>query len=370
MSSVFALLAGTCKQVIGTRTINLALPGTTSNTPTLRATRQYSTFPIWSFAASESAIVTDGVCGRKLPTDDDWRFDRVDPTEWGRGCREEGRPISEDEHEEEEKAYRRVRANWSAATSATGRARVVGGSASQDRGGRGHWSLKPSAQVESRHDGDAHMPWGPQQHRVSAASCVRATSEGNLTTRGRHQHRRPFQHRRHKSQTTPGSPGMMRRARRSGGWVGESGGGGANEEEFGGWCSAPEDSNGGVGGGRRKPHSVRGAVSGNLGTGADWRTRGALGRRPASREAARQLRVSERLHRLAQVMAKKKERARRRRDDLQQARVSEAVRERIAPKSRSRSNLSQERTAGVRVRSLPSVAAALHIFYTYQTELS
>lgn len=75
---------------------------------------------------------------------------------------------------------------------------------------------------------------------------------------------------------------------------------------------------------------MKGGGSGNVGTGADWRSRGALGRRPASREAARQLRVSERLHRLAQAMAKKKEKARQRRDDLQQARVSEAARKRSA----------------------------------------
>lgn len=96
---------------------------------------------------------------------------------------------------------------------------------------------------------------------------------------------------------------------------------------LGGWFSAPEGSSDGVGGTKRRPHSVRGGVGGSVGTGSEWRCRGAMGRRPASREAARQLRVSERLHRLAQAMAKKKEGVRRRRDDLQQARVRKAPRE-------------------------------------------
>lgn len=55
--------------------------------------------------------------------------------------------------------------------------------------------------------------------------------------------------------------------------------------------------------------------------GARWRSRGAAGRRPVTREGVRQLRESERLHRLGFVLAKKREIARRRRDDLQEERV-------------------------------------------------
>lgn len=257
------------------------------------------------------------------PTDNDWRFDRVDPDKWGRGCREKSCTILEDEYDEEEKAYRRVRASWSATTLATGGARGVGGSVSQDRSGRDRLSLKPIAIVaKSRHGDDARLRREPQQQRITTASCGRTTSGGSLRIRGRHQHRRPSSHhRRHRSETTTMSPERMRTADRSGGWGGEDGGGGGgSEEEFGGWCSAPEGISGGFVG-RRKPHSVRGVVGGNVVAGAEWRSRGALGRRPASREAVRQLRVSERLHRLAQAMAKNKERVRRRRDDLQQARV-------------------------------------------------
>ena len=55
--------------------------------------------------------------------------------------------------------------------------------------------------------------------------------------------------------------------------------------------------------------------------GAKWRSRGARGRRPVTREAVRQLHESERMHRLAFALTKKRERARRQRDDLQEARV-------------------------------------------------
>lgn len=202
----------------------------------------------------------------------------------------------------------------------TGRVRGVSVSA----GGRGHRLLKPRGLVpESRHDEDARLRREPQQQQdISVASCARATPERNMQTRGRRQHRRPSPHRRHRSQTSVVSPERVREASGSGGWGREEGiGSGGSEEELGGWCSAPEGSGGGVGVGRRKPHSVRGGANGRVGTSTEWRSRGAMGRRPASREAARQLRVSERLHRLAQTMAKKKEKARRRRDDLQQARV-------------------------------------------------
>lgn len=284
--------------------------------------------------ATESASEPDRERGSIPPNDDDdWKLDQVDPNEWGRGCREKGRSRFEEEYAEEEQAFRRVRATWSATTQATGRVRGVGSSASRDRGDRGRRSLKPSAKVaEGRHSDGARLRREPQQQqRISADSCARATPEGNLRNRGRHQLRNPMiHHRRHRSQTAAVSPERTRRAGRSGGWSREGGvDGGGSEEEFGGWWSAPEGSSGGVGvgGGRRKPHSVRRGVGGNVGTCTDWRSRGALGRRPASREAARQLRVSERLHRLAQAMAKKKERARQRRDDLQQARVRKATRE-------------------------------------------
>ena len=272
-----------------------------------------------AFLAAESASVTDG--------DHHWRFNRVGPSEWGSGRREISRASSDNEYEEEEKAYLRARASWSAAALVRGKVRGVGDSGSRDRGGRGHRSLEPGARAgERRRSGDARPRWGRQQRPVSAAFGSRATSEGNLAARGRrYQHRRPSQHRRRKSQATAASRDTTRGAGRIGGWGGEGGtGGGGIEEEFSGWFSAPEGSSGGVDGPRRKPHSVRAGVGGHVGTGSEWRSRGASGRRPASREAARQLRVSERLHRLAQTMAKKKERERRRRDDLQQARVRKA----------------------------------------------
>lgn len=295
------------------------------------------------FFTTESANPTDGGDGSIPPADDDWRFNRGDPNEWGRRRRQKDRAILEDECAEEEKAYCRVRASWSANPLATGRVGGVGGGTCQGRIGRDPRPLKPGAIVaEGRHGGDACLRREPHHQRISAVSCAGATPgrSGDLRIKGRHQHRHPSsRRRRNRSETAAMSPERMGRAGRGGGCGGEGGGGGGesgggSEEDFGGWGSAPEGRSGGVGG-RRKPHSVRGGAGGNVGTtGADWRSMGALGRRPASREAARQLRVSERLHRLAQAMAKKKERARRRRDDLQLARVRRETQIWIRSKSR------------------------------------
>lgn len=81
------------------------------------------------------------------------------------------------------------------------------------------------------------------------------------------------------------------------------------EAEVGGWESAPE--------------CRGGANAGRDGRDLRWRSRGAAGRRPVSRDAVRQLHVSERLYQMAGVFARKRERARRRRDDLQKARVTD-----------------------------------------------
>lgn len=68
---------------------------------------------------------------------------------------------------------------------------------------------------------------------------------------------------------------------------------------------------------RRRDSSPCGTRKGGI----SWRERGALGRRLVSREAVRQLEASERLHRLAETLTRKRENTRRRRDDIQQARV-------------------------------------------------
>lgn len=69
-----------------------------------------------------------------------------------------------------------------------------------------------------------------------------------------------------------------------------------------------------------------GGVSGVRRFRLGWRSRGAAGRRPVSREAVRQLHVSERLHRTSETIARKQEATRQRKRDLMQARVSESER--------------------------------------------
>ncbi|CAB1099524.1 unnamed protein product [Ectocarpus sp. CCAP 1310/34] len=122
----------------------------------------------------------------------------------------------------------------------------------------------------------------------------------------------------HGPATTTATPAERRRRagyRLSGRWVRPCGSG-SEKESSGGWRSAPEV---GHGGGSYRANR-EGFGGGAVGGGAGWRSRGVLGRRPASREAARQLRVSERMHRLGRAMAKRKEATRQRRDEVQRAR--------------------------------------------------
>lgn len=222
--------------------------------------------------------------------------------------------MAEDEYEQERNAYRRVRSSWKGPTLARGRF------SGQSPGSFGRRPRKAGATAARNRHGEPLRPGRNQQpHQRTSASSARAASAERRVTSGRHRG-----HARHSSETGIGSPGRVRRAGYDGGWGRKAGGrGNESEEEFGGWLSAPEGDSDRGGGTRSDYYWVGGGSTGrSVGAGAGWRGRGALGRRPASREAARQLRVSERLHRQAQTMDKKKEMTRRRRDDLQQARVS------------------------------------------------
>lgn len=257
----------------------------------------------------------------------DWRFDRDRSIEWGPGGNECGPKVGTileyEGNELERNTYGGIHATWSEPVlERNGRAGVR---SSRSPSHVGHQPRKHGETIvadtrhweysRGRYDHHHHH----QQQRLSPPT--RSSSAGRLRALERHHHHR--RRRRRNAETT-----AFTETRSQNGWGGQQSCRAWSDEEEGlsGWRSAPEGGSNGYGyGGVRNKQRFGGATVGeSIGVGVDmgWRSRGALGRRPASREAARQLRVSERLHQLGQAMAKKKERIRRRRDDLQQAKVS------------------------------------------------
>lgn len=246
----------------------------------------------------------------------------------------------------EENAYRRARAFWSRPTAVgMGRGGKYGNSGGYKIGDGSRRRMTGTTAAGSTDDELMHARRNQQlrhqQHQRYQQRCEvsvsppRAASVGRIRTAGRrsplaprHQHRGP--HCRTRSEITPENTAERKRRNRVERGVGrhrqDGGGRESEEEDFRGWLSAPEcGSNRGAGGRRTNGWALGTSPVGHGSNGAsssEWRGRGALGRRPPTREAARQLRVSERLHRLGLALAKKKESARRRRDDLQSARVS------------------------------------------------
>lgn len=237
-----------------------------------------------------------------------WRSDpAASSNEWGVGFEGGGFPEG-GETEDERHAYHRARASWTRPRPARGGtglgASSVGSSHRSCR--RDRWRSRNGVATGVRHvEGFLGRP-------VASASPRRVV--GDTTP--------PDGRRRgdHEPATTTTTPAERRRSAGyllSGRWVRRYGSG-SEEESSGGWRSAPEVDHGG--GSYRA--NRQGFGGGAVGGGAGWRSRGALGRRPASREAARQLQVSERMHRLGRAMAKRKEVTRQRRDEVQSARVS------------------------------------------------
>lgn len=239
-----------------------------------------------------------------------WRSDPASSNEWGLGF--EGDEFPEGgETEDEKNAYHRARASWNRPRRARGSTRLgASSSGSSHRSGRRDGRRGEGGGGVRRGESFRGRPV------LSAASTRRVARETRHDDRRRGDNEPP---------TTTSTPAERRRRagyRLSGRWVRRygHGDGSGSEEEFGGWRSAPEVGHGGGGG--CKANRQGGGGGGAVGDGAGWRSRGALGRRPASREAARQLRVSERMHRLGRAMAKRKEVTRQRRDEIQKARVS------------------------------------------------
>lgn len=257
---------------------------------------------------TESSSLTDGERDSVLPTDDcpsdeinlgGWSNDDTDDGGAGQGIGTEvvfeGAFRDNRIDDEEKNAFCRARASWSGPLAKTGGSRGhIRGKTTDTRysGSRfceqGRAATRRVADNRSKGSGPTTVLGG------KSATSVAVSVKGDSMT---------GQQRLHYHRTT-----LSLENRRCGDGDGT---------EVGGWESAPDDILS-----RRKER--RGGNSGEK-----WHFRGALGRRPASREAVRQLRVSERLHGLGETLAKKRESTRRRRDELQQARVTAVALNRV-----------------------------------------
>lgn len=250
--------------------------------------------------------------GDRLPSAaSGWRSDPASSNEWGLGFERGGFPEG-GETEDEQNAYHRARASWSRPRRARGGSRGASSSGTSHRSGiRDRRRSRDGVTTGARQDESSFR----RRSVVSAASPRRVRGEISYDNRRRGDNEQAT------ISTTPVERRRREGYRSSGPWVRQYGreDGSGSKEEFGGWRSAPEV---GQGGGGTCSANRQGFEGGAVGGGGGWRSRGALGRRPASREAARQLRVSERMHRLGRAMAKRKEATRQRRDEVQKSRVS------------------------------------------------
>ncbi|CAM9553220.1 unnamed protein product, partial [Ectocarpus sp. 4 AP-2014] len=251
-----------------------------------------------------------------------WRSDpAASLNEWGVGFEGGGFPEG-GETEDERNAYHRARASWTRPRRAR---RGVGLGASSS--GSSH----RSGRIDPRRSRDGvvtRVRHGESVLGRPVASASPRRVAGDTTPPG---DRRRGDHELATATTIPAERRRRAGCRLSGRWV-RPYGSGSEEESSGGWRSAPEV---GHGGGSHRANR-QGFGGGAVGGGAGWRSRGALGRRPASREAARQLRVSERMHRLGRAMAKRKEATRQRRDEVQRAREALACSGRLNLCSKTR----------------------------------
>ena len=246
-----------------------------------------------------------------------WGYGIGNGDDGGRGGREKSERTavqdasraSTTERDNEKNAFHRARSSWSGLVGCEGVASSGGGSGggggrSQSRDASAEYTLESGA---FRHRQRTASTTSPGRDAVATGSDFGAVENrpllgaSALNTRG----------------DTGWRGGQHGQFEEGGGGKGEGGEeatpqrigtvGAGEWKEAHEWESAPDY---GIRG-----HEMKGR------RGAGWRSRGARGRRPATREAVRQLHESERMHRLGFSLSKKRESARRRRDDLQQARV-------------------------------------------------
>lgn len=254
-------------------------------------------------AVPESAGFTDRELGSKSPLTGDWRSPRQSFDGRSRGGANRGKSSGKADRavfeeirtnvieNEEEAAFRRARASWNrpltggssrrgSSRSYTGGEININSECSKRRG----VSISPTGRKSRRNDFTSKANWG---ERPTSSASVGKVAGGSIDGREYLQ-----------TQDKPPLTSWRKRV-----------------------CHEIED---GMGISKRELASDFGSRrNGRMaGIGAKWRKRGSLGRRPVSKEAVRQLHVSEKLHRQGGIVARKREDTRRRREALQRAAVS------------------------------------------------